>query len=343
MRKRPSKHGEKLLEQDIDLLISLYEERAMTTQQLSRRHNYSVSHMYKKTQKLRKEGYILTHTIKGYIPGKKRQGDYHRISAKGISLLKEINYPVEYEADDLRVNQYRLPYLLSTNDLLIDMERYGWDVIDSREIKERHDLNRGANLHGALFSPDERVYPFYIFIGPVSIKNLNKIVQEVSSYEFPHMIMFTKSRESFDQVLESFSNNSDIVKYRTFRVLPYGFAKYYLPFFDNTNNLMGFLSSYGVEEQEVSNIFRLPDGLRTVVKHEGEEKFLINLLDNDLKKIYQIKNYRKEHYETDGRRVLVVTHMKETHKELLQYIHHIDYLEIDYSEIQEYTTRLPVL
>jgi len=41
--------------------------------------------------------------------------------------------------------------------------------------------------------------------------------------------------------------------------------------------------------------------------HEGKEKYLVNLLDTDLVKIYNIRQYRKEMYELDGRKVLIIS------------------------------------
>ena len=96
---------------------------------------------------------ISTHPIKGYLVNQKRQGSYHRISEIGISCLREQGVPVERRADQLRINIRHLPFLLSTNDVMIDLEAYGWQMKDSRKVKEKFELNRGANVQGMLKSP----------------------------------------------------------------------------------------------------------------------------------------------------------------------------------------------
>lgn len=86
--------------------------------------------MYKKIRILRNSRYISTHPISGYLANQNRQGSYHRISEIGISCLREQGVPVERRADELRVNIRRLPFPLSTNDVMIDLERYGWEMND---------------------------------------------------------------------------------------------------------------------------------------------------------------------------------------------------------------------
>ncbi|KRG16848.1 hypothetical protein ACA29_02915 [Lederbergia galactosidilytica] len=67
------------------------------------------------------------------------------------------------------------------------------------------------------------------------------------------------------------------------------------------------------------------DGLATVVWHEGKEKYFVNLLDTDLKKVFNMRQYRKEKYMQDGRHLLVLT-QNGFHRELLEEIRHVELL-----------------
>ncbi|RKJ36967.1 hypothetical protein D7X33_37930, partial [Butyricicoccus sp. 1XD8-22] len=111
---REKKSEEEVLTQDLELLYELYKYRALSTAQIAEIGDLGKWYVYKKISLLRKGGYIYSEQISGnYIPNQKRQGSYHRISGKGISLLKENGYLVDSTADDLKVAKIRLPYLLT--------------------------------------------------------------------------------------------------------------------------------------------------------------------------------------------------------------------------------------
>lgn len=65
---------------------------------------------------------------------------------------------------------------------------------------------------------------------------------------------------------------------------------------------------------------------------------MVNLFDTDLAEIYNNRQYRKEIYELDGRKVLVITTSmtRHMHEQLLGEIHHIEYLEIDSGDFIDY-------
>lgn len=284
-------------------------------------------------------GYIHSYFISGYAKSSLQQGKYYRISKRGVSLLEDSGYVTGYRADELRVSEYYLPYLLSANELLIGLETYGWSMIDSRETKSYHRMNRSDNIHGTLVNPEGKKYPFMVLINPLGIRNLGKLRSEVSRYPFSDLIIFTRTLESFEQVIESFSENSDVYRYRTFRVLPYSFSKYYLRKYDNHVNVLTYCEErLGLEVLDKEAGFRFAIDNVTVVEHEGKEKYLINLLDNDLRKVHAIQGYHYDHYTRDGRRILLLTNdnLSSMHKNLLRHVHHVDYLHLDNEDFLNY-------
>lgn len=318
------------------MLKEIYELRALSTEQLARMFGYSIQHMYRLTQRLRSENYIITESIKGYIPNKKRQGDYHRIAMKGINFLRERNYMATNTADSLRVSTSYLPYVLSVNDLYIDLKPFGWNVMGSRDVKDYFYLNPGDTIHGMLSKKESR-YPFYVFINKSKAKTLKRIKNEIERYNFSDMIFFSKSADGFYQIIEEFYDHLSIVKYRTFRVFPYTFGKQYLIAFNNPANLMNYMSSkHGIEVVYDIDPNRNHYGLDTVVRHEGEKKYFVNMLDNDMKKLHIVNNYRKERYEADGKKVLLVTNMGNLYRDLLKNIHHVEFLDIGRDELSSY-------
>jgi|SRR5690625_3097551 len=103
----------KLSTQDLNLLYDIYRYRALSTAQVMHLGKLGEWYVYKKLSQLRNKGYIYTQQISGnYIPDQKRQGSYHRISGKGITILKTNNSLIDRTADEIRVSKHRLPYLL---------------------------------------------------------------------------------------------------------------------------------------------------------------------------------------------------------------------------------------
>lgn len=339
MPKQPTIYEERRRKLKLNILEDLYNLRALTTEQLSSRFDYSIRHIGRITRELQAEQLLITEKVRGYERHKGFQGNYYRISTKGIRYLNQADFKTSRTADQLRVSEYYLPYILSLNDLYLRVEPHGWEVINSRDVKAKFNLNRGDNIHGMLISPDGTKYGIYIFLNSVIEYNMKKIKSEISRYnntDFPNMLILCKNEDGFNQVVSELHEFTDIVKYVTFKVLPFGFGIKYLKTFGSKYKELDFLSNFGVTPYPEADISEAPMGLETVVIHEDEEKYLVNMLDNDLEKLRTIRNYRKERYEFDGRKVLIVTNMDKVIPELLEDIHHIDYLHIAYAEMADY-------
>src|SRR5699024_3110829 len=201
--------------------------------------------------------------------------------------------------------------------------------INGRDVKNKYNLNRGDNIHGMLISPESTKYAIYIFNGLVTPKNRGKIKKEVGRYnQFTNILMLTKSKDSFYQIFNEFKASDDIFRYLSFSVLPFSYGIRYLKSLNTEEALMNFIQQFDVTRYPEADISEAPIGLKTVVIHEDEEKYFVNMLNNDLRKLNTIRYYRKERYEEDGRRVLIATNIEETYPKLLSDIHHIDYLHV---------------
>src|SRR5699024_5194432 len=342
MTKQPTSYEERRRKLKLNILEDLYNLRALTTEQLSSRFDYSIRHIGRITRELQAEQLLITEKVRGYEKHKGFQGNYYRISTKGIRYLNQADFNTSRTSDQLRVSEHYLPYILSLNDLHLRVEPHGWEVINSRDVKAKFNLNRGDNIHGMLISPDGTKYGVYIFLNSVIEYNMKKIKSEIRRYnntDFPNMLILCKTEDGFNQVVSELHAFSGIVNYFTFKVLPFGFGINYLKEFDSEDTILDFLKDFGVILYPEADISEEPIGLETVVIHEDEEKYFINMLDNDLEKLQTIRNYRKERYELDGRKLLIVTNMGNRYPNLLEDIHHIDYLHITHEEIVDYFHR----
>src|SRR5690625_4328163 len=223
---------------DLDILESLYKYRALSTAQIRKMFNLSKMYTYKKMRILQNTGWVHKAWIKGFAAPqrKKRQGVYFRIGETGIACLRKQGYPVERKASQLRVSENFLPYLLSTNDLMIDLMSFGWRMLDSREVKRKYSLNRGDSLQGILTSPGDKEYVFYMLMEKTTKPTLTKIAQEMESYSaldatkgerpIPHYIIFVRGQESYQQVNNFFNSRTGaITSSGQIKVMPLFFAK----------------------------------------------------------------------------------------------------------------------
>lgn len=335
-----------------ELLYALYKYRALTTVQVRKLTGYGARYIYDKLRRLRKEGYIISQNVKGgYILNQKRQGKYHRLSQKGIYYLKEHGYDITQSADDLRVSDKRLPYLLVGNDLSLELEMHGWEFKDSREVKKLESVNRGDVLHGTLTNPNkDKEYLVYVLLQSVQTELIRQIKNEINRINIPNALVVTRGEQSFNTTLSIFREKGNpLIKGGSVKVLPFQFAKHYLKIStDCLQNHERFLSELGIK---VLGGFHDKSTLETnihfdyLIEFDGEEMYLVDLLDNDLMKMLAVQEYRYERYSQDGRRVLVLTSdadfHREIHRDYLGSFHHIVYLPLNLNSVMSFTKALP--
>lgn len=338
-------------ELDLAILKGLYEYRAFTTDQIQRRYGLTYWYSYRKIRLLRNSGLISSHSIIGLEEGKGYQGKYHRITNKGLMVLKEHGVNVDKRMQQLEVAERQIPFLLATNDVMVDLEPYGWVLTDSREIKEKLNVNRSDNIHGTLRNEyrGSREYGIYTYLHGVSDKHIAKMLREIKNYSqvkdkaitLQDFIIFKKGKRGFEQIINAIMNEDKggfLARVSSIKLFPFTFGKYYLRVFDDERELL----NYACETSEVPLEFKRYlsrrevhskySGLNCIVNHNGEEKYFVNLIDNDLRKVFDIQQYRKEDYEMDGRKVLVyvIGDMKEEiYEELLGNYRHVEYIEVD--------------
>lgn len=345
----------------MDILLGLYYFRIMSTGQIRQKHSLTKAYTYKKLQILRNTGWIKTHPIHGYTNKQKRQGSYHRISETGVACLKKQGYPVEQKADDIKVTKLNVPSVLHIYDLFFPLEKLGWKMINSREVKKDFGLDRRDSMQGIFINPKGEKNIVYILMEKSlkmtiakmdeQIKKHSKIDQDkiekgISERPTSNYYIFVRSPETFVNLINYLNQHQSAVETTSkMSIMSTVFAKHYLRLFYDEQEVLEYLKSvYNIEDVTSLIYPQLDikhDGLDKIVKHNGEEKYLVNLMDSDFVKINDILSYKKDNYAKDGRKILVVTlrQMKQVHQELLESIHHIDYLIVDFKNVAEYINK----
>lgn len=346
---------------DINILLGLYYFRVMSTQQIQERYNLTKSYVYRKIGILRNTGWLMTLPISGYTTKQHRQGAYHRISETGITCLRKQGYPVERKAEELRINKLHLPSLLHIYDLFFSLEKSGWKMTDSRDVKNKYGLDRKDSIQGIFTNPNGEESIVYILrentlkmtIAKMDgqIKKHSKIDESKRDrgiYERPtaNYYIFVKGQQTYLDVLRYLSENTGaVLTAQKMAIMPTTFAKHYLRLFYDEQEVLTYLQTKFSIEDVTTDVYPTldikHDGLRTIVKHEGEEKYLVNLMDSDFLKINDILSYKADYYQADGRKLLVISPkpLKNIHQNLLENVHHIDYLTVSFGEIAEYINK----
>jgi hypothetical protein len=235
----------KIQPRDIEMLHMLYQYRALSTQQLMRYFQMTPHYMNKKTHIMINSDWIKSLPI---LSEKGRKiGAYHSLNEGGIALIKKQGITADRKVEELRVTRSFLPYLLSANDMMIDLAPFGWKMRDSRGIKSIYGLNRGNNIHGSLISPNGTEYGFYIFMSRSMPKYVMKVVREIKESVLHNFIVFTKGQVSFnDFISQATKPGRELITGGSLKVIPYTFGKIYLQASSDETGWLSVLSEHGI-------------------------------------------------------------------------------------------------
>lgn len=329
------------LEKDIDILLDLYESRIKTVDQLSRKHDYKKSSMYHKLGRMRNKGYITTQNIKGFSSRSKNirglQGKCYKITNSGITYLRKLGYDLEFDASYLKVSDMRVPILLLTLDLFEEMSSRGWSYMDSRLSKYKYSLNRGLNFDGILSSPNSFKYPFYIMLENTTDTYIRRVRTEIERLNFDELLFFTRSPSVFNRLFDELLTNGEVFLYKSVRILPFGFGWRYLVYYDDSQVMFNYLEdNFNIYEVNKNEGTHYQVGFKTVTEYKNEEYYLVNMVDHNLTNIHFIKNYSKERYLEDGRKIMLLHTGLFDYEKLLSDIQHILFIKIDGNDLLNY-------
>ena len=324
---------------DKEILFDLYNWRIMSVEQLARRHNYTKGSMYHKLLRLKNKNLLTTQTIKGFSNESSLRGKVYRITDKGMSYLLREGYDVRGEANTLRVSDMRVPVILTANDLFEEFSSQGWHTLDSRELKIEYNLNRGINLNGMLSSPSDCNYPFYLLLEGVTDNYIKRIRVEIERLNFHNLIFFTKDKDVFQRTFSEMLKNAEVYTYNSFRVMPFGYGKTYLRYYEDFQVVLNYLDDrFGIQKLEKHEDRYYQNNFKTVIEYENNEYYLVSMLDYDLTNLHRIRNYTKERFGTDGRKVLLLSDSRKNvnYEKILGKMDHVEYLYIDVNDFMKY-------
>lgn len=341
---RMEKEVVKLAKLEKEILLSLYRYRGLEIEQIARKHKIQKSYAYKRMSLLKRKGFVksvVIHRNKGKYDGK-----YYGLTAKGLGFLKKSDiegFAFSERIQQLDIQPLRVPYLLTINDIAIDLEDEGWIYEDSRAIKSRMGINNG-DMIGGILSHDNQKYGVYAFMENSSEKNIARLVREVSDYAsfksgsvgITNFMIFKKGGFDLDELILALTEDRSLIsRVSSLKLFPFDYGKQYLKVFCNDDRyvleniceldedfkLLRYLSPHEVNS-------KYPN-LNCVISLLGEEMYFVNMFDNDLKKLAWVWDYHRDHYKADGREVLfALPDNMEIYQEMFLNYPHVSLLDL---------------
>mgnify|MGYP001217220399 CR=1 FL=1 len=275
---------------DLDILHSLYKYRILTVPQLRKLH-FSNSYAYRKLSILKQSGLVATEPL---LRRGRKATSLYRLTDRGIGLLHEhgrINQTVK--SSDLKIHADRRAYHLHVNDILIELSLAGWQVMDSRETKARHNIDRGDLVQGCITNRDGQSWFIYLFLQDAEEVSVIKALNQIGTHN-RNVAVFFMGQGSMDKFIEKQEQLGTVTSGQML-LLPYEYGLHLLRTYQTAEDYIRLFRSYG----DIRDIGH--PNFSHVIRIAGEWRYLVNLLGNDLMKVFELQ--RMTPARLNGRRV----------------------------------------
>lgn len=308
-----------LTERDYEILLTLYKYRTMTTRQIKKLFFENVEkYHYRKMYLLKKDGYLgKTEPIVKY---RQKVTSCYFVTNKAIKVLYDMGMIKRMNrAIDVRVDGIRLVYLVDVNEVYVQLKSFGWDMYDSRETKERYNINRNSLIQGTLYHDENESYGFYVLSNDPEDITVQRLISEMIEMrsEIESVIVLAKTQDGYGEFSERLKKELPQVKVDV-RVMPYDIGLLVLKAIGKPSGRLKLFSHYGFVEKVVSDVSEY------TVRHKGEEKYIVELLSNSTDVKRRLFAYSPLKYKVTGKKVIVLTwrgFVEDLREEFMDYPH----------------------
>jgi DNA-binding PadR family transcriptional regulator len=312
---------QQLHDRDLNILLDLYNFRALTTEQIKEKF-FPTTKFYvnKVLHNLRKDGFISSNILKGSRKNKKGIS-YHRLTENGLECLAVNGKSVNGQIQNLYVKPSQLHYILLANELMVDLSVSGWEVWDSRRLKKEYNLDIRMNILGLLIAPDGRKYGFYIMEDGILPKTIGKIQAEIRDNfnKVKDYIIFANGLGSYDSFISRAINpptkfvDNKLLQQKPLstgyelKIMPFDLGKKLCSTYTTKMSWLVKLSKhYGFEVLSTSIIYPRQT-FEIIIRYKGEEMYLADLVESDLTELHKINSYSENSYQWENcRKILII-------------------------------------
>lgn len=360
---------QQLSDKKINILKDLYHYRAMTTEQIKSKYfPNSKQYVNKVLHELRRDNFISSKTLSGSRKNKKGLS-YHYLTEPGLECLGRHHISVDGHVQNLYVKPSQLNYILLANELVVHLEKSGWEIWDSRRFKKQYNLDSRMNILGLLIAPDGRRYGFYVMEDGILSTTLGRIHAEIRDFypKIKNYIIFSKGAASYNEFVNKALNPSPkrvgnkvvsqfpIITGYELKVLPFRVGKLFYKAFPTRKDWIATLLNYfgfeiisdrnernnngniGVTRGSgASSITLARQTFDTIVRYKGEEMYFADLTESDLTLLQEINAYNENDYLRENNRKLLVITLSVFQQEWLTkhpFMHHLVLRTHDFEEL----------
>lgn len=286
---------------DLNILHDLYNYRVLTVQQVLHRYFGGQKYGYHRMYMLRKDGLVSGGPVVSH--GEKGRTSCYYITDKGIRLLLRegiIEKPVRL-AKHIRVEGPQIYYLLDVNDIFLELRDWGWVPLSGNDVKRHYKLNRADMIQGMLTDMSGKRYGVYLVSREPEELAVSKVVSDIRKSPIHSSLIFCKGEAGY-KLVRRMANEMNTLVGGSFNVLPYNNGVRILKSLRSTGHVINLYKRYG------NNVRRDEHGRRFshLIDHNGEEKYIGQLLTGDLMTRFQLARYHRDDYLREGRKVLVL-------------------------------------
>ncbi|MCP3764542.1 replication-relaxation family protein [Domibacillus sp. A3M-37] len=144
------KRGRPMVYNEVEILKEIHRLKALTVNQIAQLYfNGKIENAYKKIKKMEEKHYIDS-TIH-FVQGRRQNKVLHLTKLGSERLVSEGVKGIRVKTTtELKPDRSLLHYIVSVNDVFVRLMKAGISVIDSREWKARHGMNRTARARGGV-------------------------------------------------------------------------------------------------------------------------------------------------------------------------------------------------
>ncbi|MDX8367205.1 replication-relaxation family protein [Cytobacillus sp. IB215665] len=287
------------------ILYDLYRYQTLTIEQLKKVHfKGHEGSVYVSLHRMKKRG-LVSSTCRVNEKGKKIAACYF-ITEKGIGHLEEVGLLHEKRrAYDNKPSGKKIPYLIDINNMYVDLQESGYEMLNARDWKEQHHLNRNALVKAGLRTPDGKEYGVYLFETDleesITLPRFKKEIKEASQSN--RFIIFFKGKDSYKKFKNSLGHE-ELTK-GEMCLLPYNLGKKLLGELPKQDHLVKVFTNYGeVKINDRSNTVT-SSFADYILEKDGQEFYVCNYVFGNEVALYFLTKYTKDRFARDGRRVYV--------------------------------------
>lgn len=302
------------------ILLEIYRMRGLTITQLCDVFFESKHYAYKYLKDLKESGYLLDSYQK---TATERVGKMYSCTDKAIDMLmNEGLIERAVAAKDNKPTPSRKRMVALVNELYRFMTPYGIKVVDSREFKRKHALDRNSMPKAGIQMLDDREYAVYMFFRHDQLRGSQtritdsmyyRFIRELEKAKVPTNIILAPSHQEYEEFQNRLLNNNVAMGQLELQLIPFGIND-----FGFKTIILNRNKAERIHDLESILNARLKDETKSktqpgynfmdyVMEQDGKEIYVMDYLNFNLPKLnFAKKLYAQKRYESDGRELHIV-------------------------------------